>query len=81
MWAANALTVEGAHLHCWVHETAPRRERAAVRLHKLVRTGLTPRAVREPKCANCSLLELCMPDAMAEKRSARAYLERVLDDC
>lgn len=53
-------------------------ERAAERLHALMASGRTPHAVREPKCDNCSLLELCMPDAMAPRRIASHYLVRAL---
>ena len=49
-------------------------EEAAARLHQLLATGITPRAVREPKCRRCSLLEICMPDAMAPARSVKEYL-------
>jgi CRISPR-associated exonuclease Cas4 len=51
---------------------------AAARLHEMIRSGVTPRAVREPKCKSCSLLDLCLPDAMARGRSAARYLERSL---
>jgi CRISPR-associated exonuclease Cas4 len=51
-------------------------ERTAVRLHELIRSGITPPPVREPKCDKCSLLEVCMPGAPAH--SARKYLERAL---
>jgi CRISPR-associated exonuclease Cas4 len=53
-------------------------EAAAARLHAMVASGITPRAVREPKCDNCSLLHLCLPDALAPGRSARTYLDRSL---
>ncbi len=49
-------------------------EQAAQRLHVLFAQGVTPRARREPKCKRCSLIGLCMPDAMAAKRSATRYL-------
>lgn len=49
-------------------------ERAIDRARRLIRTGLTPAARRETKCAACSLIELCMPDAM-EKGSARGFAE------
>ncbi len=52
--------------------------RAAARLHEIVRGGITPRARREPKCESCSLLHLCLPDALAPGRSAVRYLERSL---
>jgi CRISPR-associated exonuclease Cas4 len=53
-------------------------ERAAVRLHELVRDGITPRASRQPKCESCSLLHLCLPDASNPSRSAARYLQRSL---
>lgn len=53
-------------------------ERAAHRMHELVRSGTTPRAVREPKCESCSLLHLCVPAAADPARSATQYLERSL---
>lgn len=53
-------------------------ERAASRLHSLIGSGVTPRAVREPKCENCSLLDLCLPGAAGAWRSAASYVERAL---
>jgi CRISPR-associated exonuclease Cas4 len=53
-------------------------EAAARHLHELVRSGVTPQATREPKCESCSLLHLCMPDALGPSRSAIRYLERSL---
>lgn len=52
--------------------------RAAQRMHELVHTGVTPRAIREPKCENCSLLHLCLPAAVDPARSATQYLARSL---
>lgn len=51
-------------------------EEAAVRLHRLIASGITPKAVREPKCEQCSLLDVCMPAAPAS--SARLYIDRFL---
>jgi len=55
---------------------------AARRLRELVDQGFTPPASKEKKCDTCSLLGLCMPEAMTRRRSARRYvsaaLERVL---
>lgn len=53
-------------------------EQSAERLHALITAGRTPAAVREPKCDSCSLIEVCLPDAMAESRSAARYFARVL---
>jgi CRISPR-associated exonuclease Cas4 len=51
-------------------------EESAARLHEIFTSGLTPRAIREPKCDQCSLLGVCLPDAPAT--SARRYLANVL---
>ncbi len=53
-------------------------EEAAARLHRLFQSGVTPTAVREPKCDQCSLLGVCLPDAPAH--SARRYLSRFLNE-
>lgn len=39
-------------------------EDACKRLHALISSGQTPTAIREPKCDACSLLKLCLPDAL-----------------
>ncbi len=49
---------------------------SAARLHELIAAGITPGARREPKCTHCSLLEICMPDALGG--SVRRYLDTVL---
>lgn len=51
-------------------------EQAAVRLHELIASGQTPPPVREPKCDQCSLFDICMPEAPAS--SARRYLDTFL---
>jgi CRISPR-associated exonuclease Cas4 len=51
-------------------------EEAAARLHRLLASGVTPSPVREPKCDQCSLIDLCLPDAPAH--SARRFLDRLL---
>jgi CRISPR-associated exonuclease Cas4 len=53
---------------------------AAARLHELMSSGRTPPAVREKKCDTCSLLNVCLPDAM-RLRSAADYLKRQLAAC
>lgn len=55
-------------------------EETAERLHVLLAQRVTPRARREPKCKRCSLIGLCMPDAMAAKRSATRYLASAVAD-
>lgn len=50
-------------------------EDAACRSHELIRSGVTPRVRKEPKCEQCSLLKLCMPEGNDPGRSASAYLK------
>lgn len=54
-------------------------QKAARRLHQLVDSGTTPAATKEKKCRQCSLLDLCMPEAMTRRRSARRYVLAVVD--
>lgn len=53
-------------------------EETAARLHALIASRHTPRASREPKCESCSLLDLCLPDALRPTLSAERYLEQSL---
>ncbi len=54
-------------------------EGTAARLHELITSRRTPRARREPKCDRCSLLHICLPDAMGRARgSAARYLARAV---
>lgn len=52
--------------------------RAIERLHELIASRSTPLAVREKKCDKCSLIEICMPDAMRFKRGAAAWFSSSL---
>jgi len=49
-------------------------EDAAKRFHKLVESGVTPKAVYMRKCANCSMYDLCMPKTVEKARSINSYL-------
>ncbi|MGE3181804.1 MAG: CRISPR-associated protein Cas4 [Phycisphaerae bacterium] len=60
------------------HKIRARTIDAAQRLHELIVAGKTPIARREPKCKNCSLVNLCLPDAVGPKRSAVAWLTRAI---
>lgn len=51
----------------------------ADRLHELASTGETPKAIKTAKCRRCSLLALCMPEAMT-RRSASGYIRRVVGE-
>lgn len=55
-------------------------EDTAMRLHKLVDSGVSPAPVYEKwRCNNCSLAELCMPKS-SRKQSATAYLEKIINE-
>jgi CRISPR-associated exonuclease Cas4 len=55
-------------------------EDVARRLRELVNSGKTPRAEKTAKCKKCSLLAICMPEAMRRGCSARRYLHTTLSD-
>ncbi len=49
---------------------------AARAAREMIASGTTPRAVREPKCDRCSLLDRCLPNLLG--RSASGFLETAL---
>ncbi len=53
---------------------------SAFRLRALINSRITPPAIREKKCESCSLLPLCLPDALRLRRGAAAWFERQLHD-
>jgi len=46
------------------------------RLHQMIDNRETPLAVRMEKCDQCSLLQLCLPDAMRYSKGINAFVER-----
>jgi CRISPR-associated exonuclease Cas4 len=52
----------------------------ARRLHELIDSRETPLAQREKKCESCSLLEICMPDAMRFRRTVASWFAAQLAD-
>ena len=54
-------------------------EDTARRLHHLLASGRTPVAIRELKCDSCSLVDVCLPEAMGPRHSAARYVARALD--
>jgi CRISPR-associated exonuclease Cas4 len=53
---------------------------SALRLHRLIADRVTPHALREEKCESCSLLNLCLPDALRFRRGTAAWFERQLHE-
>jgi len=52
----------------------------ARRLHALFDSRRTPLAQREKKCESCSLLEICMPDALRLRNGAASWFAAQLRD-
>jgi CRISPR-associated exonuclease Cas4 len=57
------------------NELRAKTEDTALRLHALVRGGVTPKAVYEKKCDNCSLAHLCLPKAVGGEDGVREYMK------
>ncbi|MEI7635618.1 MAG: CRISPR-associated protein Cas4 [bacterium] len=53
-------------------------EALAARLHELYNTRRTPPPEPGPKCRNCSLVQLCLPEAIGNPRRASNYLRRAV---
>ena len=51
-------------------------EDVALAYHELIEAGTTPMVAYQPKCRNCSLLELCNPPRRGRPSSAAAYTHR-----
>jgi CRISPR-associated exonuclease Cas4 len=49
-------------------------------LHALIDSRITPTAQREKKCDTCSLLHLCMPDALRFRKGAATWFARQLHE-
>lgn len=47
---------------------------SAARMHELFNSGNTPTASMMKKCERCSMLPICLPEAMGGRRSAADYL-------
>jgi len=53
---------------------------AARRYHELFTRRETPRVPPEPKCKQCSLVEICLPEATGKQRSALRYLDAAFSE-
>lgn len=70
---------ETRHRHDVKFDTALRKEteEAAVRLHELIASGITPPPVYSTKCKKCSLVELCLPQV---NKKVSNYLLKVIEE-
>ncbi len=55
-----------------------RTAQTAKRLHEMIANRETPTAMREPKCDQCSLVELCLPSSMRFKTGSSQFVAREL---
>lgn len=55
-------------------------ERLAIRVHELMRLGVTPPPIYEKKCDSCSLISVCMPKRLSEHRTVEDYIASALDE-
>jgi CRISPR-associated exonuclease Cas4 len=55
-----------------------RTEELAATMHRLYRSRETPAAVPGPYCRNCSLIDVCLPEATAQEDSAARWVVRQL---
>lgn len=53
---------------------------AARRIHEIVQSGSTPIPVPGPKCTQCSMKDLCLPESTKRENSALAFVTRAIRD-
>jgi CRISPR-associated exonuclease Cas4 len=55
-------------------------EKAAQKVHELIRSGVTPKPVyAAKKCKSCSLMDRCLPQVVQKKRSVMTYLKKMTE--
>jgi len=55
-------------------------EQVIADIHCMFHEGTTPAAHYEPKCDQCSLLNICLPKSCGNTRSVKRYLQRMLGE-
>ena len=50
----------------------------ALKMHSLFSKGITPKAVYEKHCKNCSLIELCVPKVTEKQKNVSKYIEKFI---
>ncbi len=55
----------------FTQELRSRTEELAATMHRLYRSGVTPAATPGPYCRNCSLVDVCLPEATSHDDAAR----------
>ena len=57
---------------------APEPKTLAATMHRLYRSRETPAAIPGPYCRNCSLVDVCLPEATAHEDGAARWVARQL---
>ncbi len=52
----------------------------AMRLHKFISEGKTPKPVYTPKCKKCSLISICMPKIVEKSIPIDEYLDKQIEE-
>jgi CRISPR-associated exonuclease Cas4 len=55
-----------------------RTEKAAKRVHELIKAGKTTKPVYSKKCDSCSFVGLCLPKTIEKNRSVNRYLKNAI---
>ena len=56
-------------------------EHLAIRVHELMRLGVTPPPIYEKKkCDSCSLISVCLPERLSKHRTVEDYIASALDE-
>ena len=53
-------------------------ENTALKLHKMINEGITPKPEFSKKCKQCSLIDKCMPEVFSKKKSI-SYLKKIFE--
>lgn len=53
-------------------------EETAQRVHVLIESGQTPKAVYKKECDSCSLIGYCLPKTMQKSKSVKNYLSEII---
>ncbi len=65
------------HHVLFTEELRQKTKKYAEELHLLTERGETPPAEYSPRCKNCSLFDICLPQTAGQKKSARRYIQQL----
>lgn len=64
---------------CFDEPLRQKTEDTALRVHKLIESGVTPEPEYSAKCESCSLMGLCLPKTMGKRQTVKRYLAKVME--